>query len=78
MRLEDLNIGETATIVKVEGSGSLRRRIMDLGMTKGCQVKMIRVAPLGDPIEVELRGYRLTVRKSEASIVEVSSEGVSE
>lgn len=71
MKLEDMKCGDTATVVNVTGSGQLRKRILDLGLTKGAEVKMVRIAPLGDPIEIELRGYRLTVRKTEASIVEL-------
>lgn len=74
MKLEDLDIGETATVVKVGGEGTLRKRILDLGITKGCKVRLLRVAPFGDPIEIELRGYRLTVRKTEASVVEVEGD----
>ncbi len=71
MKLEDMKCGDTATVVRVTGSGQLRKRVLDLGLTRGAKVKLVRVAPLGDPIEIELRGYRLTVRKAEASIVEL-------
>ena len=73
MKLEDMKCGDTATIVNVSGEGQLRKRILDLGLTKGVDVKLVRIAPLGDPIEIELRGYRLTVRKTEASIVELDN-----
>lgn len=74
MKLEELKEGESARIVAIGGTGSLRKRILDLGMTKGCRITLVRKAPLGDPLEVELRGYRLTVRKSEASSVEIEKE----
>ncbi|MBE6526155.1 MAG: ferrous iron transport protein A [Thermoplasmata archaeon] len=69
MRLAEMKCGDTAKVVCIEGEGQLRKRILDLGLTCGVEVKLIRIAPLGDPVEIELRGYRLTVRKSEASIV---------
>ena len=69
MRLAEMKCGDTAKVVRVEGEGQLRKRILDLGLTCGAAVKLVRIAPLGDPVEIELRGYRLTVRKSEAEIV---------
>lgn len=76
MRLADMKRGDTAKVVCVEGEGQLRKRLLDLGFTSGAEVRMIRIAPLGDPVEVELRGYRLTVRKTEAAIVVLeASEG---
>ncbi|AGI47294.1 Fe2+ transport system protein A [Thermoplasmatales archaeon BRNA1] len=72
MRFKDMRCGDTATVVNVEGEGHLRKRILDLGITRGVDIKMVRIAPLGDPIEIELRGYRLTIRKTEADIVELS------
>lgn len=71
MKLEDMKCGDTATVIRVTGSGQLRKRVLDLGLTRGAKVRMVRIAPMGDPIEIELRGYRLTVRKTEASIVEL-------
>ncbi|MCQ2069969.1 MAG: ferrous iron transport protein A [archaeon] len=71
MKIKDMKQGDTATVVNVSGEGQLRKRIMDLGLTKGTEIKIVRIAPLGDPIEIELRGYRLTVRKTESSIVEL-------
>ena len=73
MKLADMKCGDTARVVNVEGEGHLRKRILDLGLTRGVEVKLIRIAPLGDPVEIELRGYRLTVRKTEADIIEFES-----
>lgn len=69
--LKDLDCGETATVVKLHGEGAVKRRIMDMGITKGCRITLRKVAPLGDPIEVVVRGYELTLRKEDAQIVEV-------
>lgn len=68
-RLDEFNIGETGQIVKVEGEGRLRRRLFDMGVTPGAEVMLRKKAPLGDPIEIKLRGYELTLRKSEAQLV---------
>lgn len=65
--LKLVNPGETATVLKLEGMGSLKRRIMDMGITKGTQIFVRKVAPLGDPIEVTVRGYELSLRKEEAA-----------
>lgn len=67
--LKDALPGETVTVEKLIGTGALRRRIMDMGITKGVQIKVRKVAPLGDPIEINLRGYELTLRKSEAELI---------
>lgn len=64
--LKDLKPGEKGTIVKVGGEGPVKRRLMDMGVTRGAEVLVRKVAPLGDPIEVNIRGYELTFRKSEA------------
>lgn len=64
--LRDAGIGETVTVAKLNGEGAVKRRIMDMGITKGTQLLIRKVAPLGDPIEVNLRGYELSIRKSEA------------
>ncbi len=64
--LNDAKIGETVTVGKLTGEGAVKRRIMDMGITKGTQLLIRKVAPLGDPIEVNLRGYELSIRKSEA------------
>lgn len=73
MRLDDLAIGQTGTVLNVAGAGQLRKRILDLGITKGASVRMVRRAPLGDPVEVEIRGYRLTLRVKECDFVEVQA-----
>lgn len=69
--LRDIPIGQRATIVKLYGQGALKRRIMDMGLTKGTEVFVRKVAPLGDPIELTVRGYELSVRKSDAELIEV-------
>jgi Fe2+ transport system protein A len=69
--LKDVKSGETAIILKIHGEGQLRKRIMEMGITKGCEVEVIKVAPLGDPIEIALRGYDLTIRKADAESIEV-------
>ena len=69
--LKDVPIGSTVTIVKLHGEGAVKRRIMDMGLTKGTQVHVRKVAPLGDPIEVTVRGYELSLRKADAQMVEV-------
>lgn len=65
-KLKDMKPGEKAVIAKIKGEGALSRRLMDMGVTKGAEVLIRKVAPLGDPIEVNIRGYELTFRKSEA------------
>ena len=70
--LKDAKVGETCTISKLTGSGALKRRIMDMGLTKGTKIYIRKVAPLGDPVEVTVRGYELTIRKDEAASVEVA------
>ena len=69
--LRDVKIGETAIIEKLHGVGALKRRIMDMGLTKGTEVYVRKVAPLGDPMELTVRGYELSVRKSDAENIEV-------
>ena len=69
--LKDVKIGETAVIEKLHGEGALKRRIMDMGLTKGTQVYVRKVAPLGDPMELNVRGYELSVRKADAEMIEV-------
>lgn len=69
--LRDVKIGETATVVKFHGEGAVKRRIMDMGITKHTEVYVRKVAPLGDPIEVTVRGYELSIRKAEAEMIEV-------
>jgi ferrous iron transport protein A len=67
--LRDVAVGESATVVRLTGEGALKRRIMDMGITKGVQVSVEKVAPLGDPIQLTVRGYELSIRKSEAENV---------
>ena len=69
--LRDVNPGESVSVVKVQGTGALRRRLLDMGITKGTKVDVLKMAPLGDPIEVTVRGYDLSLRKAEGEIVEV-------
>ena len=69
--LKDIKIGENAVVVKVHGEGAIRRRIMDMGITKGVSVKLRKTAPLGDPLELTVRGYQLTLRKDDAANIEV-------
>ena len=69
--LKQIKIGGTATVVKIHGEGALKRRIMDMGLTKGVEVKVRKVAPLGDPIEITVRGYELSLRKEDAETIEV-------
>lgn len=71
--LNNLKVGTKATIVKVHGYGAIRRRIMDMGITKGCSIYVRKVAPLGDPIEITIRGYELTLRKADAMYIEVEA-----
>ena len=69
--LRDVKIGETVKVVKLHGEGPIKRRIMDMGITKGAVVMVRKVAPLGDPIELNVRGYELSIRKTEAEMIEV-------
>ena len=69
--LKDVKPGQTVTIVKLHGEGAVKRRIMDMGITKGVQVYVRKVAPLGDPVEVNVRGYELSIRKNDAEMIEV-------
>ena len=69
--LRDVKVGETAVIEKLHGEGALKRRIMDMVLTKGTQVYVRKVAPLGDPMELTVRGYELSVRKADAELIEV-------
>lgn len=69
--LKEAKCGQTVTIVKLNGSGAVKRRIMDMGITRGCEVFIRKVAPLGDPIEVNIRGYELSLRKADAEMIEV-------
>ena len=69
--LKDLKPGKAARVAKIGGGGPLKRRIMEMGVTKGAEISVRKVAPLGDPIEVTVRGYELTLRKSDAELIEV-------
>ena len=69
--LRDVKIGDTAVIEKLYGEGALRRRIMDMGLTRGTEVYVRKLAPLGDPMELTVRGYELSVRKADAALIEV-------
>ena len=70
--LHDVKVGQTVTVVKLEGEGALRRRIMDMGITKGTEVFIRKVAPLGDPMEVTVRGYELSLRKADTEMIEIA------
>ncbi|MBO6158179.1 MAG: ferrous iron transport protein A [Firmicutes bacterium] len=69
--LRDVRIGDTVKVVKLHGEGAVRRRIMDMGITKGVEVYVRKVAPLGDPVEVTVRGYELSIRKEDAQMIEI-------
>ena len=69
--LREIKIGATAKVVKLHGEGPVKRRIMDMGITKGVEVFVRKVAPLGDPLEISVRGYELSIRKGDAEIIEV-------
>jgi len=69
--LKEVKVGETVKVVKLNGEGAVKRRIMDMGITKGVEIYVRKVAPLGDPVEVTVRGYELSLRKNDAEMVEV-------
>ena len=69
--LKDIAVGKTATVVKLHGEGAIRRRIMDMGLTKGVLVRVSKLAPLGDPMELTVRGYELSIRRADAEMIEV-------
>lgn len=69
--LRQAKVGETLKVVKLHGEGAVKRRIMDMGLTKGVEVRIRKVAPLGDPIEVTVRGYELSLRKADAEMIEI-------
>lgn len=69
--LREAKVGETVKVVKLNGEGAIKRRIMDMGITKGVEIYIRKVAPLGDPVEVTVRGYELSLRKADAEMVEV-------
>ena len=69
--LREVKVGETATVVKLHGEGATKRRIMDMGLTKGTEVYIRKVAPLGYPVEITIRGYELSIRKADAELIEI-------
>ena len=71
MTLREVKKGQTVTVLKLNGEGAVKRRIMDMGITKGTEIYVRKVAPLGDPVEITVRGYELSVRKADAEMVEV-------
>ena len=71
MTLKEVSIGQTVTVKKLSGQGATKRRIMDMGITKGTSIYVRKVAPLGDPVEVTVRGYELSLRKADAEMIEV-------
>jgi ferrous iron transport protein A len=71
--LKNVKIGETVKVLKLHGEGAVKRRIMDMGITKGVEIYVRKVAPLGDPIEVTVRGYELSLRKADAEMIEIES-----
>lgn len=73
MTLNEVKVGQSCTVTALNGGGAIKRRLMDMGLTKGTQVHMRKLAPLGDPVEVTIRGYELSVRKAEAANVEVTN-----
>ena len=71
MTLKEAKVGSTVKVVKINGSGAIKLRIMDMGITKGVEIYVRKVAPLGDPVEINLRGYELSIRKFDAEIIDV-------
>ena len=71
MTLKEVKKGQTVTVLKLNGEGAVKRRIMDMGITKGTEIYVRKVAPLGDPVEITVRGYELSVRKADAEMIEV-------
>ena len=69
--LKDIKVGESTNVIKLNGQGAVRRRIMDMGITKGVKIDVCKVAPFGDPVEILVRGYKLSLRKEDASMIEV-------
>ena len=70
--LKDVKIGETVKVARLNGSGAVKRRIMDMGITKGTEIYVRKVAPLGDPVELTVRGYELSIRKADAEMIEIA------
>lgn len=75
MTLDKLKVGKEAVITKVGGEGALRMRLLDMGLIPKTKVKMVKIAPMGDPIEIRVRGYELTLRKEDAGFIEISEDG---
>ncbi len=73
--LKEAKVGSTVTVVKLHGEGAIKRRIMDMGITKGTSIYIRKVAPLGDPVEVNVRGYELSLRKADAEMIEITGGG---
>ncbi len=71
MTLRDVKTGQTVSVEKLNGEGAIKRRIMDMGITKGVEIYVRKVAPLGDPVEVTVRGYELSIRKADAELIQV-------
>lgn len=71
MTLKDVSVGQTVKVTKITGTGPVKRRIMDMGITKGVEIFVRKVAPLGDPMELKVRGYELSIRKADAEMIEV-------
>lgn len=71
MTLRDVKVGDTCTVKRIHGEGALKRRIMDMGITKGVEIYVRKVAPLGDPVEITVRDYELSIRKGDAELIEV-------
>ena len=69
--LKEVKVGDNVKVTKINGTGAVKRRIMDMGITKGVEIEVRRVAPLGDPIELTVRGYQLSIRKADAQMIEV-------
>ncbi len=69
--LKDIKVGDSTTVIKLNGQGAVKRRIMDMGITKGVKIDVCKVAPFGDPIEITVRGYQLSLRKTDAEMIEV-------
>ena len=69
--LKEVKIGETVNVSKINGEGAIKRRIMDMGITRGVEIYVRKVAPLGDPLEITVRGYELSIRKADASMIDV-------
>ncbi len=69
--LKDAKVGETVSVVRLGGQGAVKRRIMDMGITKGAEIFVRKVAPLGDPVEVTVRGYELSIRKADAELIDI-------